>query len=84
MIQFDHLLLKDKLEENDKLEDFLNRDSRHECLLWADGAIRDCLINQFIQFQRISNFRIDRKYYEDGQLTFDAFFIPSGKTKGRM
>ena len=50
LVEFDHLLLKNKMEENDKLEDFLNRDSRQESLYFADAAVKNRLVGEFIQF----------------------------------
>lgn len=74
--------MKNKLEEGDVLEENLNRDSKKESLYYADGAVKLREIGECIQFQRIANLKIDKRYYEGETLITEGILIPSGKTTG--
>lgn len=83
LVELEHLLTKAKLEKGDKLADFLNKDSRHTTFATASSAIKTLPIGSYIQFQRISNFRIDKRYIDkDGVTVTECILIPSGKSKG--
>ena len=83
MFEFEHLLTKAKLEEGDKLVDFLNRDSKHQTQFLADAGIKNLPIGTYVQFQRVGNFRIDNRVVDaDGNSDTHVILIPSGKSKG--
>ena len=83
IIEYSHLLTKAKLDKGDNLADFLNKNSKHVSKAIADPAIKTLPVGTFVQFQRISNFRIDKKYIDkDGNTIVDCVLIPSGKSKG--
>lgn len=41
IVEFDHLINKAKIEENDKIEELANRNSRHEYSAIAEGYVRN-------------------------------------------
>jgi glutamyl-tRNA synthetase len=41
LVELDHIITKKKLEENDKLEDFVNKYSKIEYTAIAEGSIRN-------------------------------------------
>ena len=78
-MEYEHLLLKDKVEEGDKLEDILNRNSAHKTQGFASAGINSVPLGSFVQFQRIGNFRVDGRFINDeGQTVTRVIFIPSG------
>jgi glutamyl-tRNA synthetase len=80
---FDHLITKDKLEENDKLEDFVNRDSVSSVDAVGDINMRTLPIGSIIQFERKGYFRLDKAYNADTGEPGEFFLIPDGKTVNR-
>lgn len=68
---FDFLITKDKLEENDNLEDFLTPQTEFVTEALADSNVREYKGNEIIQFERKGYYRCD----EPGVF----FAIPTGK-----
>ena len=77
LYDFDYLLTKDKLEEEDDFEKFLNPNTETitECL--ADCNVADLKEDGIMQFDRKGFFRID-KAFKNGEAAV-AFQIPTGK-----
>ncbi|KAK6439428.1 glutamate--tRNA ligase, partial [Oleoguttula sp. CCFEE 5521] len=75
LYDFDYLITKDKLEEDDVLEDCLNdvTETRTEAI--ADCNVAGLKEDDIVQFDRKGYFRID-KTGKDGVV---AFQIPTGK-----
>ena len=85
LVDFDYLITKDKLEEDDKVEDFLNAETEFRSAGLADCNVADLRRDDIIQFERKGYFRVDRQYspaHESEQEEPAVFFaIPTGKTK---
>ncbi|KAL9598662.1 MAG: hypothetical protein Q9219_004331 [cf. Caloplaca sp. 3 TL-2023] len=82
LVDFDYLITKDKLEEDDNVDDFLTpkTEFREEAL--ADGNVADLKEDEIIQFERKGYYRVDRAF-KHGQKAV-MFNIPTGKeNKGR-
>ncbi|KAJ5837031.1 hypothetical protein N7447_003057 [Penicillium robsamsonii] len=79
LVDFDHLLTKDSLGEDDKLEDFLNMHTEFREEGLADCNVADLKESDIIQFDRKGYYRVDRAYSPGKPAVF--FNIPSGKTK---
>lgn len=77
LVDFDYLITKDKLEENDKVECFLTKQTEFREEGWADGNLVDVQKDDIIQFERIGYFRCDRAF-EHGKPAV-LFNIPTGK-----
>lgn len=77
LYDFDYLLTKDKLEEDDDFEKFLNPNTETitECL--ADCNVADLKEDDIMQFDRKGFFRVDRAFKNGEAATF--FQIPTGK-----
>jgi glutamyl-tRNA synthetase len=80
---FDHLITKDKLEENDKIEDFVNRDSVSYIEALGDVNLRTLPVGSIIQFERKGYYRLDTAYDVENGRPGEFFLIPDGKTVNR-
>ncbi|KAL2001294.1 hypothetical protein VTN02DRAFT_1936 [Thermoascus thermophilus] len=81
LVDFDYLLTKDSLQEDDKLEDFLNPKTE-----FREDAVADCNVAELkegdiIQFERKGYYRLDRPYAPGKPAVL--FNIPTGKTGGK-
>ncbi|KAJ5104680.1 Glutamyl/glutaminyl-tRNA synthetase class Ib [Penicillium alfredii] len=79
LVDFDYLLNKDSLSEEDALEDVLNPKTE-----FRENAVADCNVAELkdgdiIQFERKGFYRLDRAYAPGAPAIF--FNIPTGKTK---
>ncbi|KAF2742212.1 glutamyl-tRNA synthetase [Sporormia fimetaria CBS 119925] len=77
--EFDYLITKDKLEDGDELEKFLNPETKSVTKAIADCNVAELKEGDVIQFDRKGYFRID-KPYQHGQDVV-AFLIPTGRGK---
>ncbi|KAL4788488.1 tRNA synthetases class I, catalytic domain-containing protein [Aspergillus varians] len=78
LVDFDHLLSKDSLQEDDVLEDVLNPKTEFRDDAVADSNVADLKEGDIIQFERKGYYRLD-KVAEAGKPAV-LFNIPSGKT----
>jgi glutamyl-tRNA synthetase len=78
LVDFDHLITKDKIEEDDNVDDFLNPKTEFRSDAWADGNVAGLKVGDIIQFERKGYFRLDRPYAEGKPAVL--FNIPTGKT----
>jgi glutamyl-tRNA synthetase len=79
LYEFDYLITKDKLEEEDDWENFLNPESCMKTEAVVDGNAVDLKEDDIIQLERKGYFRVD-KAAKDGK-GLQLFGIPTGKTK---
>ncbi|GBL51446.1 glutamate-tRNA_ligase [Candidozyma auris] len=75
---FDHLITKDKLEENDNFEDFLTKETKFVSEVYADVNVRSLKKDEIIQFERKGFFKVDESL-DQGKIIM--FTIPDGKKK---
>jgi len=80
---FDHLITKDKLEENDKIEDYVNHNSISKVNAVGDVNLKKMPAGSIIQFERKGYFRLDRAYNNETGMPGEFFLIPDGKTVNR-
>ncbi|KAI5918825.1 glutamyl-tRNA synthetase [Camillea tinctor] len=78
---FDYLITKDKLEEDDDLEKFLNPTTATMEEAWCDEGVSKLKKDDIIQLERKGYYRVDKAYGEDGQKKIVLFCIPTGKNK---
>ena len=76
-IDFDFLITKDKLGEDDALEDILNPKTEFRTPSVADCNVKDLKVDDIMQFDRKGYFRVDKAWAE-GQPAV-LFQIPTGK-----
>ncbi len=79
LVDFDYLITKDKLDEDDRVEDFLNPHTEFRTKGRADANVKELRAGDIIQFERRGYFRVDRAYEEGKPMVL--FNIPTGKTK---
>lgn len=87
---FDYLLTKDKLEEEDEVEDFLNPDTSTMDLAWCDENMATLKKDDIIQLERRGFYRVDKGLgdWKEGEAgnagpRLVLFYIPTGKAGGK-
>ncbi|KAJ5381481.1 glutamate--tRNA ligase cytoplasmic [Penicillium cataractarum] len=79
LVDFDYLLKKDSLTEDDVLEDVLNYDTETREPALADSNVAQFKEGDIMQFDRKGFYRVDRAYSPGSPAVF--FNIPTGKAK---
>ena len=79
LVDFDYLITKDKLEDGDELEQFLNPNTETRVKALADLNVAELKVDDVFQFDRKGYFRID-KAFAHGEPAV-AFQIPTGRGK---
>jgi hypothetical protein len=69
------------MEENQKIEDVVNRESRFETVAVAESAIKECKQGEIIQLERRGYFYVDRLATNDSPMYLH--FVPDGKMKNQ-
>ncbi|KAK7720758.1 glutamate--tRNA ligase [Botryosphaeria dothidea] len=77
LVDFDYLITKDKLGEEDKFEDFINPKTEIRTEALADANVAKLKVDDIIQFDRKGFFRVDRAFQHGQPAVF--FQIPTGK-----
>lgn len=77
LVEFDFLITKDKLEEEENLEDFLNEHTEFRTEALADGNVTELKENDIVQIERKGYFRVDRAFLHGKPAVL--FNIPTGK-----
>jgi glutamyl-tRNA synthetase len=77
--EFDYLMTKDKLEEGDNWDDFVNPHSSSKSEALVDANATDLKADDIIQLERKGYFRVDKA--AEGGKGLVLFSIPTGKTK---
>ena len=73
------MITKDKLEEGDNVEDFLNPNTEFITEALADENVAALKENDVIQFDRRGYFRVDKPFRHGEKAVL--FQIPTGKAK---
>ncbi|KAI1407220.1 glutamyl-tRNA synthetase [Hypoxylon sp. FL1857] len=78
---FDYLITKDKLEEDDDLEKFLNPTTATMEEAFCDEGVAKLKKDDIIQLERKGYYRVDKGYNEGDDKKVVLFCIPTGKSK---
>ncbi len=78
--EFDNLISTEKLEEEDKFEDFINPNTQAETEVIGDAGLRTLKVNDIIQLERRGYYRVDKAYFNE-ERPLQLFMIPDGKKK---
>lgn len=81
LTEFDHLVTKEKLEEEDKFEDFVNPTTVATTTVFGDAGLKSLKEHEIIQLERRGYYRVDRPYIADDK-PLVLYMIPDGKSKG--
>lgn len=83
---FDYLITKDKLEEEDNVEDFLNPNTASSVDAWCDAGVGELKADDIIQLERRGFYRVDKGLgdWKEGEAGEKGprvvlFNIPTGK-----
>jgi glutamyl-tRNA synthetase len=80
LYEFDNLISKDKIEEDENFEDFINPHTLATTDVIGDAGLKELKEHEVIQLERRGYFRVDRPYIcPDKPLIL--YMIPDGKTK---
>ena len=77
LVDFDHLITKDKLDEGDNFENFLTPETKFTTEAIADVNVESMKVGDIIQFERKGYYILDSN--KDGKYVF--FTVPDGKQK---
>ena len=77
LVDFDFLISKDKIEEDENVEDFLTPVTEFRTEALADGNVAELRADDVIQFERKGYFRVDRAFGHGEPAVL--FAIPTGK-----
>merc|ERR1711957_1064367 len=80
LCEFDNLLSKEKLEEEDNFEDFLNPNTQAESEVIGDVGLKTLKEHDIIQMERRGYYRVDKPYVNESK-KLTLFMIPDGKKK---
>lgn len=78
MLEFDHLITKEKVEDTDKIEDLVNLNSKIETILLVEKAVEQIKQGESIQLERRGYFYVDS--ISDGNNLTTINFIPDGRS----
>ncbi|KAL9093657.1 MAG: hypothetical protein Q9159_000186 [Coniocarpon cinnabarinum] len=77
LVEFDFLITKEKLEEEDKVEDFMTPQTEFRTKCWGDCNVAGLPQDAVMQFDRRGYFRVDREMRLGEAVVL--FQIPTGK-----
>ena len=80
LMEFDNLISKDKIEEDENFEDFINPDTLAATQVIGDAALKTLEENEVIQLERRGYYRVDRPYINNDK-SLILYMIPDGKSK---
>lgn len=79
LLDFDYLITKRQLEEDDKFDDFLTRETIFETDAIAEFSVTELRAGDTIQFERKGYYILDKEQGKDGKREFIR--IPDGKVE---
>lgn len=79
LLDYDYLITKRQLEEDDKFEDFLTKETIFETDALADFGVTELKSGDAIQFERKGYYILDKEQGRDGRREF--IHIPDGKVE---
>lgn len=83
LVDFDHLITKEKIEEGENFEDFLTPVTEMHKSALGDVNIKSLKQGDIIQFERKGYYRLDKPYDEKSNSPAVFFTIPDGKVVQR-
>jgi glutamyl-tRNA synthetase len=80
LYEFDNLISKEKLEEDDKFQDFINPNTLATTEVIGDVGLKTLQKNEIIQLERRGYYRVDQPYMSE-EKGLQLFMVPDGKSK---
>lgn len=81
LTEFDYLVTKEKLEDGDKFEDFVNPTTIAITKAIGDAGMKTLQRGSIIQLERRGFFRVDSPYINNTSKPIVLYMIPDGKSK---
>jgi glutamyl-tRNA synthetase len=82
LTEFDHLVTKEKLEDGDKFEDYVNPCTIATTKVIADPGLKSLQKHETIQLERRGYYRVDKEFSSNTDNgTMVLYMIPDGKSK---
>jgi len=81
LTEFDHLVTKEKLEDGDKFEDYVNPNTIATTHVIGDINLKTLKVGDVIQLERRGFYRVDAPYRGSTDKPIVLYMIPDGKTK---
>ena len=81
LTEFDHLVTKEKLEEGDKFEDYVNPTTLATTNVIGDINLKSLKEGDVIQLERRGFYRVDQPYRGSYEKPIILYMIPDGKMK---
>lgn len=78
LVDFDHLINKDKIEDDENFMDFLTKDTMFHTTALADTNVKNLKVGDIIQIERKGYYRVDKASTPTSRAVL--FTIPDGKT----
>jgi glutamyl-tRNA synthetase len=79
LVSFNYLITKDKLEKEERLEDFLEPHTEFRTQAFADCNVTELPRGAIIQFERKGYYKLDVEYKSGERSRMVFFDVPSGK-----
>ena len=79
LLDYDYLITKKKLEENDELQDFVSPVTEFRSEAYADANVKELKKGDIIQFERKGYFKFDGTAGEGDGLRLEFICIPDGR-----
>jgi glutamyl-tRNA synthetase len=80
LMEFDNLISKDKIEEDENFEDFINPNTLASTEVVGDAGLKMLHEHDIIQLERRGYYRVDRPYISPSK-PLVLYMIPDGKSK---
>jgi len=80
LTEFDNLISKEKLEEDDKFEDFINPNTLAITRAVGDAGLKSLVKDDVIQLERRGYYRVDRPFISN-EKPLVLYMVPDGKSK---
>jgi glutamyl-tRNA synthetase len=80
IMEFDNLISKDKIEEDENMEDFINPNTLASTDVIGDAGLKALQEHEIVQLERRGYYRVDRPYISDSKPLI-LYMIPDGKSK---
>lgn len=81
LTEFDYLVTKEKLEEGDKFEDYVNPTTIATTKAVGDAGLKSLQKGEIIQLERRGFYRVDSPYINNTTKPIVLYMIPDGKSK---
>lgn len=84
LVEYGPLITVEKLEEDQKVEDYVNKNSKEEVLAYGEHALSELKHGDVIQIQRKGFYRVDAVPAADNNNRFVLIYIPDGSQRRQL